>query len=434
MKAATPDPSGKRTKARQLAEAHLLLTCRDVSAMSSLDTQHLVQELQVHQVELEMQNEELRWTQVQLEASRDLYDGAPTGYLTMDSTGKILEANLPACTLLGGTRTQVLGRLVSRFVAEKDRATLRRHIVTLSNVGIRHTCEVELRPQGDMPVWAQFESVAMQGEAGSLVQLRTTVLDVTLRKQAEAVLLTHTKHYAAVATLGLSALLNQDMNLVLQEATRLVAVALGADFSKVLELLPGGQVFLLRAGTGWPDGLVGHAQVRAGLDSQAGYTLTAPEPVVVQDLNLETRFSGPPLLREQGISSGMSVAMYVNGRPWGVLAAHTRESRLFSQNEVNFLQAVANMLGARLERQIAEQALAQSERLLQEALDERERMAMNLHDGAIQSLFALGLTLREGMELIGESADAARTQIAAGLASLNGVIRELRESIRGGTL
>ena len=86
-----PDKSTKGTERSKQVEDPLGLTNRDVTAMSVTEVQQLVQEFQVYQVELECQNEELRRTQVELEVARDryveLYDGAPTGYLTVDPKG-----------------------------------------------------------------------------------------------------------------------------------------------------------------------------------------------------------------------------------------------------------------------------------------------------------------------------------------------------------
>ena len=107
-------------------------------------------------------------------------------------------------------------------------------------------------------------------------------------------------------------------------------------------------------------GLVGHATVGAGKDSQAGYTLLSDQPVIVEDLRTETRFSGPPLLHEHGVVSGMSVIIPTGEGPYGVLGAHTTKRRSFSKDEVNFLKAVANVLGMTIERERTEQALQKS--------------------------------------------------------------------------
>jgi PAS domain S-box-containing protein len=188
-----PGGSTKVTALRRQAEEALRATRRDVATMPGKDVQQLVHELQVHQVELEMQNDELRRVQVELEAARDryvdLYDGAPTGYLTLDSKGVILEANLPACTLLGINRKDLLGKPVIRFVAAKDQATCRRHIREMLNTGVRQACEVDLAPQNNTSIAVRFESLVVPDETGQHPRVRTVVLDITEHKRAEALAL-----------------------------------------------------------------------------------------------------------------------------------------------------------------------------------------------------------------------------------------------------
>ena len=113
----------KISKLRRHAEAALAKKFRDASDISTLspeDMQKLVHELQVHQIELEMQNEELRTAQIALEKSvgkyLDLYDFAPVGYFTLDRKGIILEANLTAVRLLGIEKESLIKGPLSRFV------------------------------------------------------------------------------------------------------------------------------------------------------------------------------------------------------------------------------------------------------------------------------------------------------------------------------
>lgn len=122
------------------------------------------------------------------------------------------------------------------------------------------------------------------------------------------------------------------------------------EYGKILELLPDGKGLLLRAGVGWKKGLIGKAIVGTGFNSQAGYTLISKEPVIVEDLRTETRFSGPSLLHEHGVISGMSAVIYGKDKPFGVIGVHTTRIREFDINETNFLQSIANIIASIIEQ------------------------------------------------------------------------------------
>jgi hypothetical protein len=140
------------------------------------------------------------------------------------------------------------------------------------------------------------------------------VLDITDRKRAaaqEQELLAsihlRARQQAAVAYLGQQALAETDLSALMDKAAVLIAQTLDVDYCQLLELLPSGHAFLLRAGFGWQPGLVGSATVSASARSQAGYTLLWGEPTIVEDLRVETRFSGLPLLHNHGAVSGVTV-------------------------------------------------------------------------------------------------------------------------------
>ena len=178
------------TALRLEAEKRLLTTRRDIGAMPLTDVQRMVHELQVHQIELELQNEELHRVQVELQAAHDryadLYDSAPTGYLTLNPKGVILEANLPACALLGVSRNDLLGKQIIGFVAAKDQPAFQGHIRGIFETGVRQACDVDLLQMGDASVSVQFESVPVQDEAGRYTCALTALLDITERARAAA--------------------------------------------------------------------------------------------------------------------------------------------------------------------------------------------------------------------------------------------------------
>ena len=164
------------------------------------------------------------------------------------------------------------------------------------------------------------------------------------RFSLEEQLRTRARQQAAVVDLGQLALAGAALPALVEEAAALVASTLGVEFTHVLELLPDSETLLLRAGVGWMEGCVGHATLASDLGSPAGYTLVSAGPVVFEDLGRETRFSGPPLLTEHGVVSGMTVLIRGEEDPFGVLGAHTALHRAFSGDDIHFLQAMANVL------------------------------------------------------------------------------------------
>jgi PAS domain S-box-containing protein len=205
--------------------------------------------------------------------------------------------------------------------------------------------------------WVRERAKVEFDKNGNAVEGIGTVQDITERKRAADEIRLLARLQAEVAELGQRALRGTPLVDVLDEAVTRIARALGVEYCKVLELLPGREALLLRSGVGWKPGYVGHATVGSGSDSQAGYTLLAGEPVIVEDLRSEQRFSGPPLLHEHGVVSGVSVIISTTEGPYGVLGAHTRRRRPFTRDEVNFLQAIANVLGSAIERHRAEAQL-----------------------------------------------------------------------------
>jgi PAS domain S-box-containing protein len=165
-----------------------------------------------------------------------------------------------------------------------------------------------------------------------------------------------TRQQAAVAELGQRALSGATVGDLLDEAARLVASGLGVEYGSVLELREEG--FLLRAGVGWSEGVVG-ASVPA--ESQAGYTLEVGEPVLVTDLHSEDRFPVTPILRAHDMRSSATAVIPGSDGPYGVLGVHTTEPRTFSRDDLHFLRSMANGLGWAIQHRQARVRLAEAE-------------------------------------------------------------------------
>ena len=183
----------------------------------------------------------------------------------------------------------------------------------------------------------------------------------TSRRLIEAELRTRASQQAAVAELGQFALAAADVASIREHAVRLVVQTLGVELCQLRELSADGQALVLTAGFGWRPGVLGHSISTSPLQSQSGYTLLSNEPVVVRNFQGETRFRPHPFLVEHGAVSGVSVLVRGHDKPLGVLGVHTTRERTFTRNDVDFIQAVANVLTSAMERRSGEEALRKSE-------------------------------------------------------------------------
>jgi diguanylate cyclase (GGDEF)-like protein len=155
---------------------------------------------------------------------------------------------------------------------------------------------------------------------------------------------------ATVSELGQRALSEVGLTPLLNEAVMMVADTLGIDLVTVLELEIDDQLMLMRAGAGWPPNVIGKHRVPFDRHSQAAMAIGAGAPVLVDDYSTEVRFKGAEVLHREGALSGITVPIAGRELPFGVLAAHARTRRGFSPDDVNFLQSVANVLAAAIER------------------------------------------------------------------------------------
>ena len=175
---------------RSRAEKLLAAKGGELKKISKTDVLSLVQELQVHQIELEMQNEELRQAQENVAGARDryadLYDFAPVGYFSLDRKGTIREVNLTGAGLLGLERSRLVNQPFCRWVAPEFQEACRAHFLKVYETGVNQTCEVKIRSQDGQSLFVSLESRAAPGERGPERRCRTTMSDITGRKIAEA--------------------------------------------------------------------------------------------------------------------------------------------------------------------------------------------------------------------------------------------------------
>lgn len=253
------------------------------------------------------------------------------------------------------------------FIAPEDLPRLHGDLRRLLESGRQVNTEYALLRSDGGRIAVEINSSLLPGEEEILVSVR----DVTERQRVRRELERRLLQQQLAAALGEKALREAPLQELMETAAAMAAKGLSVEYAQVLELLPGKEAVLLRAGVGWKEGLVGRATVSAGLDSQAGFTLSTDQPVIVRDLRAETRFSGPALLHDHDVVSGLSVVISVPSGPWGVLGAHTAHETVFTKDDIAFLQSVANILGSAIahhqdtqaQRTLAEQLRLQRERL-----------------------------------------------------------------------
>jgi signal transduction histidine kinase/ActR/RegA family two-component response regulator len=182
------------------------------------------------------------------------------------------------------------------------------------------------------------------------------------REAAERTLLNRALQQTTVAALGQFALTNSDLMALLNQATILVAQTLEVDYCAVFESVTGGQL-LMRAGSGWKSNCVGSATIPVDDYSQAGLTFRTGDAIVVTDLWTERRFKASSVLMDHGVVSGATILIPTREKPFGVFCVHTVKHREFTPDDVQFLLAVANVIGITVERLRLGEQLRQSQKM-----------------------------------------------------------------------
>jgi diguanylate cyclase (GGDEF)-like protein len=160
---------------------------------------------------------------------------------------------------------------------------------------------------------------------------------------------------SAVASFGQRALEGTHIDELAEEASRILTDVLEIDHGGVLKLMPGGAELLLVSAVGVAPEQVGKARVPADYRSQAGYSIATGTATVVDDWSTETRFQKSALQAEQGMRSAAVILIKGKEEPFGVLKAGSRELHAFTPEDVNFMQAIANVLANAIERRRTEE-------------------------------------------------------------------------------
>lgn len=330
------------------------------------------------------------------------FENINDGAIVTDISGWIVDWNPAAERIFGYAKAEVLGQTLKILHPPEAAAAYTHKIAESLKACGRWSGDIHFLRKDGSEGFCEATVTLISDETGTAQAIMMLARDITLAKRSQALeeellasIQLRARQQAAITYLGQQALAGIELPVLMDKAVALVANTLNVEYCKLLELLPGGNALLLRAGSGWQKGLVGYAMVSASPKSQAGYTLRVGKAVVVQDLRLETRFSGTPLLHNHRVVSGLSIIVPgsqslgaadqgekpkeweldsssgVTGEQefsptpaWGILSVHSKQHRQFSQDDIYFLEAIANVLAAAIERTHSEERLQLMERAL----------------------------------------------------------------------
>jgi PAS domain S-box-containing protein len=332
----------------EMSKGELIAALRALEASrpaegSLLDRGSLIHDLEVHQIELEMQNRQLRETEARLEAAmqryRDLYDFAPIVYLTLDAEGRIQEANLTAATFLRTERGALLGKPLTAFVAVSHRAQLRGHLQRCFGHRLAVSVDLELSVSGMVGLPVKATSVPVLDDGGQVVGCRTALTDISALKRTEhRLVLLASSSQTLAATLDIEA----SMQEVLRSTVPSVADLAFIDLVHRDEM----QRFAVRREPTEPAGVAltrsVYARSSLGPDSPQARVLDSGKPILVAhcDSNALAGQDGldhEPAIRQSGAKSLAYVPLSSRGTTLGVLTLISLdESRSFTGADLLF--------------------------------------------------------------------------------------------------
>jgi signal transduction histidine kinase len=257
---------------------------------------------------------------------------------------------------------------------------------------------------------------------------------------------TKDQQLSSVAFLGQLALSGIVLDELFMQAASMLRQTLPVQFVMIWDLRAD-QLFQLRTATGPSDGATQFGRAAIEANSLEHFTIVSPDPLVIEDLKTETRFQPPEHYLEQGMTSGLSMLMGTVESSYGVIEVFSRKSQIFSQNDIFFMQSIANILATALQREQLQDVASSvppdgmkstdaenyeiKNRLNESRERERLRLAQELHDAPIQDLYGFLYQLDDlkdflkgtaGEKIVAEYSETLQRVVN----SLRGICKELR--------
>lgn len=219
--------------------------------------------------------------------------------------------------------------------------------------------EFRMRHKDGSYRWIYSRADAIREHPSGATRIIGCHVDITERKRHEEATARHAALHETLAALGQFALGHREIDELMSRAAADVTRSLGVEYGKVLQHLPEERTLLLRARHGWDASHPARATYGDRQESLESYCLQHEPATATDDFAHETRFTPSPFEADTGVRSAIAVVIHGRTRAYGVLSVHTKSARRFSADEVSFVQSVANVLAAAIDRKEAEQRLAQ---------------------------------------------------------------------------
>lgn len=295
---------------------------------------------------------------------RALFSSYPDALLLVDGGGTIVLANPPAVSLLGYEMADLVGLPVDALVPDAIRP---RH------AAYRDAYARNPRPR---PMGTQMELVAKRRDGSEvMVEIALSPLQAEGLPYVVAAIrgigayprvrqaLQRARYSECVAQISRLAVDTRDPQLLLQQVPAVAAETLGTEVAVAFLLEADAQALRVGGGVGQVPEEAVDCRVPNRLDTPPGYVLAQQRPVVIEDYRTETRFAVPASYLERGLTSALAVPLSDRGRGVGVLAVRSVQQRSFGEDEVRFLESLANLLATSLQRVHTEEALSHAQRL-----------------------------------------------------------------------
>jgi signal transduction histidine kinase/CheY-like chemotaxis protein len=325
-----------RVRAENRAEPDAARSDEDLLSRSPGEGRRVLHELRVHQIELELQNEELRQAEAKLDVALaryfDLYNLAPVGYCSISATGLILEANLTAATLLHVARGALTDQPIVRFIQASDQDIYYRFHKSLVETGDPQVCELRMVRPEDPPLWVRLNATIGPGDDGAPTS-RIVLIDISGRKQAE------TKHEESQARL------NQALKM---ESVGRLAGGVAHDFNNMLSVIIGNAEMALET-LGPDDPLhetlqeIYNAARRSAEVTGQLLAFARKQTVAPKVLRLNDTMEAMLKMLRRLIGEDIDIVWLPEGRLWSVKIDPTQLDQILANLCVNARDAIAGI-------------------------------------------------------------------------------------------